>query len=574
MPVRNGRSLVHHGVIVTAPLAALALAACGGHDDDSSSSTSTPMTCAQLAGMNVPASAIGLQTTGATDTAATTVAASGTGVSATPEYCQVDGTIAPVDQAAPKITFRIAMPTQWNSKMVMLGGGGYDGTVPVVTGNVPAGPTAQPAPLARGYAVFGSDSGHQAGTLGSRDGSFGVNDEAVANFSSDALKKTRDTALYLLSKRYAVSKPQRAYFAGGSSGGREALAVAQRWPQDWDGIIALYPAWNAATLDLQFGRITRALAQPGAYLSQAKRKALLDSATATCDALDGVADGLISNIPACNATFDPATAMLNGAPLRCPGGGDTGLTCLSDAQITALKVYATPITFAYPLASGETQYPGFNVWGADLGVVNASALQASVITLSLNLLPPANPMPTTAPYFSTFWDQWIRYFVARNPNVNSLNVDPQNPGAYQARISALTAEQDMNKTDLSAFNQKGGKILMAHGMSDALVSTQSTEQYYVRLQQTMGASTVANFVRYYEIPGYGHSVSTIFNASWDSLTTLENWVERGVTPPAQTVADTAGVPGRTRPLCEYPTFPRYNGSGNVNVASSFTCASQ
>lgn len=575
MPVRYGRSLVQHGVMVTAPLAALALAACGGgHDDNSSSSTSTPMTCAQLAGMNVPASAIGLQTTGATVTAATTVAASGTGVSATPEYCQVDGTIAPVDQAAPKITFRIAMPTQWNSKIVMLGGGGYDGTVPAVTGNVPAGPTAQPAPLARGYAVFGSDSGHQAGTLGSRDGSFGVNDEAVANFSSDALKKTRDTAFYLLSKRYAVDKPQRAYFAGGSSGGREALAVVQRWPQDWDGIIALYPAWNAATLDLQFGRITRALAQPGAYLSQAKRKALLDSATATCDALDGVADGLISNMPACNATFDPATAMLNGAPLRCPGGADTGLTCLSDAQITALKVYATPITFAYPLGSGETQYPGFNVWGADLGVVNPSALQASVITLSLNLLPPANPMPTTAPYFSTFWDQWIRYFVARDPNVNSLNVDPQNPGAYQARISALTAEQDMNKTDLSAFNKKGGKILMAHGMSDALVSTQSTEQYYRRLQQTMGASTVANFVRYYEIPGYGHSASTIFNASWDSLTTLENWVERGVTPPAQTVADTAGVPGRTRPLCEYPTFPRYNGSGNVNVASSFTCASQ
>lgn len=575
MPVRYGRSLVQHGVMVTAPLAALVLAACGGgHDDNSSSSTSTPMTCAQLAGMNVPASAIGLQTTGATVTAATTVAASGTGVSATPEYCQVDGTIAPVDQAAPKITFRIAMPTQWNSKIVMLGGGGYDGTVPAVTGNVPAGPTAQPAPLARGYAVFGSDSGHQAGTLGSRDGSFGVNDEAVANFSSDALKKTRDTAFYLLSKRYAVDKPQRAYFAGGSSGGREALAVVQRWPQDWDGIIALYPAWNAATLDLQFGRITRALAQPGAYLSQAKRKALLDSATATCDALDGVADGLISNMPACNATFDPATAMLNGAPLRCPGGADTGLTCLSDAQITALKVYATPITFAYPLGSGETQYPGFNVWGADLGVVNPSALQASVITLSLNLLPPANPMPATAPYFSTFWDQWIRYFVARDPNVNSLNVDPQNPGAYQARISALTAEQDMNKTDLSAFNKKGGKILMAHGMSDALVSTQSTEQYYRRLQQTMGASTVANFVRYYEIPGYGHSASTIFNASWDSLTTLENWVERGVTPPAQTVADTAGVPGRTRPLCEYPTFPRYNGSGNVNVASSFTCASQ
>jgi feruloyl esterase len=90
----------------------------------------------------------------------------------------------------------------------------------------------------------------------------------------------------------------------------------------------------------------------------------------------------------------------------------------------------------------------------------------------------------------------------------------------------------------------------------------------------MGASTVSNFVRYYEIPGYGHSTSSIFNAGWDSLTTLENWVEKGVTPPAQVVADKTGVPGRTRPLCEYPTFPRYNGSGDVNVASSFTCAAQ
>ena len=115
---------------------------------------------------------------------------------------------------------------------------------------------------------------------------------------------------------------------------------------------------------------------------------------------------------------------------------------------------------------------------------------------------------------------------------------------------------------------------MAHGMADALVSTRATEQYYQRLQSTMGASAVTNFVRFYEIPGYGHAVSTVFNASWDSLTTLENWVEKGVAPPAQTVADTAGVPGRTRPLCEYPAFPRYTGSGDVNVASSFTCATQ
>lgn len=559
-------------LVVVSVLTVLSLNGCG--NNSIAPPAATPLSCAQLAGKTVPASSIGLPTTGATVTAATTIPASGTGAQATGEYCLVSGAINPVDPAAPQIKFQIAMPTVWNNKIMMFGGGGYDGTIPAPTGNVPAGPTAQPTPLGRGYATFASDSGHQANALGSEDGSFGVNDEAVQNFSGDALKKTRDAAVYLIDARYAVKAPKRAYFAGGSSGGREALAVVQRWPQDWDGSIVLYPAWAAASLDLQFGRITRALAAPGAYLDQAKRKVLLNAVLAACDTLDGVADGLISNVAACNTTFNPATATVNGTALRCAGGADTGDTCLSDAQISALNVYNTPITFGYSLASGETQYPGFNVYGTDLGVANASALQPTVTTLALGTSQPASPMPTTAPYLSVFWDQWIRYFVTRDSNYNSLTVDPQNPGSLQARISQLTGLQDVNKTDLSAFNARGGKILMAHGMADALVSTRSSEQYYQRLQATMGASAVANFVRFYEIPGYGHAVSTVYNASWDSLTTLENWVENGVTPPAQTVADTAGVPGRTRPLCEYPSFPRYNGSGDVNAASSFTCATQ
>ncbi|HZZ04410.1 tannase/feruloyl esterase family alpha/beta hydrolase [Paraburkholderia sp.] len=561
------------GWLVASTAILISLSGCGGHVDGNPPPRAA-LSCAQLAGMSVPASAIGLPTTGAVVTAATTVPAAGTGAKATGEFCMVTGAISPVDPAAPKINFQLALPTTWNTRIMMFGGGGYDGTIPSPTGNVPAGPTDQLTPLGRGYATFASDSGHQANALGSKDGSFGVSDEAVQNFSGDALKKTRDAAVYLIDARYAVNAPTRSYFAGGSSGGREALAVVQRWPQDWDGSIVLYPAWNAASLDLQFGRITRALAAPGAYPDQAKRKVLYDAVMAACDTLDGVADGLISNINACNATFNPSTAALNGTPLRCPGGADTGDTCLSDAQIAALNVYNTPITFSYALASGETQYPGFNVYGADLGLVNASPLQPTVTTLALGTSQPASPMPNTAPYLSVFWDQWIRYFVTRDPNFNSLTVDPQNPGALQTRISQLTGIQDDNRTDLSAFNAKGGKILMAHGMSDALVSTRSTEQYYQRLQTTMGVSNVANFVRFYEIPGYGHAVSTVYNAAWDSLTTMENWVEHGTTPPPQIVADTAGVPGRTRPLCEFPSWPKYSGAGDVNTASSFTCATQ
>jgi feruloyl esterase len=444
---------------------------------------------------------------------------------------------------------------------------------------VPAGPADKQVPLGRGYATFGSDSGHQANANGSRDGSFGANDEALRNFSGDAIKKTRDVAMAIIKARYTES-PQKTYFAGGSTGGREALLAVQNWPQDFDGAIVLYPAWNAAALDLQFGRITRQLAQTDAYPSRAKRKLLYDAAMAACDTLDGVKDGLISNQAACDASFNPATATLNGTPLRCPGGTDAGDTCLSDAQIASFNTINTPLNLPYALASGETTYPGFNTWGTDFGIPGSSPLQPTVLTLSMGTEQPANPMPavtttTMPPYGSTFWDQWVKYFVTRDPNFNSLSLDPQNPGQWQSRIVTLTGIQDANKTDLSPFVAKGGKILMAHGIHDALVSTRATEQYWNRLRNSMGASQVSNFLRYYEIPGYGHSTSSVFNASWDSVTALENWVEKGAAPANQVVADTAGVPGRTRPLCEYPAWPKYSGNGaDINSAASYTCATQ
>ena len=550
--------------------ASAALVACGGNGSDDPPKPQ-PLGCADLNGMQVPAASIGLPTTGAVVTAADAVAASG----AIPEFCRVSASISPVDPAAPKIMMQMALPSAWNGKAMMLGGGGYNGSVPSVTGNVPAGPT-NPAttPLGRGYATFASDSGHQATALGSRDGSFGVNDEAVTNFSGDALKKTRDVAMAVIHARYAAGNPTKAYFAGGSTGGREALAVAQRWPQDWDGVIALYPAGAAASLDLQFGRITRALAQPGAYPNAAKRKQLYDASLQACDGLDGVVDGLVSDIRSCNRVFDPMTATVNGAALRCAGGADTGDSCLSDAQIAAFNVINTPITFGYALASGETQYPGFNTWGTDFGIPNPSPLQPTVSLLALNSAQPANPMSANAPYASIFWDQWVRFFVTRDPNFNALTLDPQNPGPYQQRISALSALQDVNKTDLTAFQSKGGKVLIAHGTADALVSTRATAQYVERVRATMGQALADSFLRYYEIPGYGHATSTVFNAAWDSLTTLENWVEKGTLPPNQTVTDTAGVPGRTRPLCDYPAYPRYNGSGDINAAASFSCSTQ
>lgn len=532
-----------------------------------------PVTCPQLLDVAIPASAIGLPTSGGRVTEATVVAAAGTGAGALPEYCRVTGRIAPVDPAAPDIVFRVALPTQWNGKVVMFGGGGFDGTVPNVAGNVPAGPTDQPTPLGRGYATFASDSGHQANASGSLDGQFLLNDEATRNFGGQALKKTRDAAVFLIQQRYAAGAPRKAYFAGGSTGGREALSLAQRWPADWDGIIAWYPAWNQLSAMLGGHRVSRALAQVGAYPRPAQRELLRKAALEACDLLDGVADGLVSHQARCNAVFDPATAQVGGTPLRCPQGQAAGDGCLSDAQIRALKIIDSPAQFQFALASGSKGYPGYNVWGADLGATGApSPLQGIVTFLNLGTEQPAMPVPAGAPYITKQLDQVIKLAVTRDPAFNSLLLDPEQPGPWADRLSALSAMLDVG-TDISAFAARGGKLLLGHGLSDVLVSSRATEQYYQRLQDQWGAAYVDGFARLYEVPGYGHAVSTVFNATWDSLTALENWAERAQPPQGQVTTDTAGVPGRTRPLCEYPSWPRYRG-GDVNSAASFVCATQ
>ena len=527
--------------------------------------------CADLAGMAIPASAIGLPTTGGAVISATVVPAAGAGAALVAEYCRVNARISPVDPSAPNILFRVALPTGWNQKALMYGGGGFDGSIPNVAGNVPSGPTDKALPVTRGYAVFASDSGHQAGARGSLDGSFGLNDESLANWGGDALKKTRDAAMYVIIARYGVA-PVKSYFAGGSTGGREALQSIQLWPQDWDGAIAWYPAWNQASAMLGGQVATLALSKPGAYLNANKRLALFQSAMQACDGLDGVVDGLISNQAACNATFDPATAMRFASPLRCPGGIDSGDTCLSDAQIAAVRTMNAPARFAFPLARGNKEYPGYNVWGADLGITSASPVQPTVVFLNLGSAQPANPMPATAPYISQQLDGVLKNMITRDLTFNPLSFDPQQHSEWSLPWRELSRMIDQSP-DISQFAARGGKLLLAHGLQDVLVSTRATEDYYERLVQTM-KNKVGGFVRFYEVPGFGHAVSSQFNATWDSLTALEQWAEGGLSPANQVTVDTVGVPGRSRPLCDYPKWARYNGTGNVNAASSFTCVSQ
>ncbi|MFG1607664.1 tannase/feruloyl esterase family alpha/beta hydrolase [Actinoplanes sp. NPDC049265] len=506
--------------------------------------------CAELVAAAVPAAAISLPTRGGRveSAALVTQVVSGRAV----EFCDIRADLFPVDRAAPDIKMRLALPVGWNHDTMMFGGGGFNGTIPDIAMNVPFGRIDQPTPLARGYATYASDSGHQAGPTGALDGSFGLNDEALRNFSAgDALRKTHDAAMYLLRRGYGTG-PHRRYFAGGSTGGREALVVAQRWPDVFDGVISAYPAWNNMAEILFLGHLTNLMARPGAYPGPEKQTLLYNSAIAACDGRDGVQDKIVSNVDGC--TYDPRK-------LRCPGGADTGPTCLSDLQIATVIAASTPLYWPYRIASGERHYPGFPLLsGADMRTPY----------LGFGTTPPANPMPVTSGFGPQYWDQWVKYFLTRDPGQNSLEIDALRPGRWLPRISYLSTIQDRNNADLRPFARSGGRLILMHGAADELVSHRSTNDYYRRVQATVGVRQTNEFMRYYVAPGANHAnfPAPAFAATWDSLTALEQWVESGRAPVAPVAQDPRD--GRTRPLCEYPRWPRYR-TGDPNQAQSFDC---
>jgi feruloyl esterase len=474
-------------------------------------------------------------------------------------YCSVKGKISPVDKRAPNIEFEVALPTLWNSKALMFGGGGYDGRIPsYVTG--PYYNTIGPSALQRGYAVFASDSGHQvpiptSGYFVPDEGKFALNEEAYRNFIGDALKKTRDVAVAIIEARYG-KKPSKSYFLGGSAGGREALMAASRWPGDWDGVVSQYPIRNLTAASMATLRYIQAMSRPGAFLNSAKRAKLFAAGLEACDMLDGANDRLVSNIRACKS-FDPFVATVGGVPLRCPDGRDTGDACLSDQQIETAKLFGSPYRLNFKVGDGLNVFPGYNVFTSDTDA-------------AFGATQPLYPSVSSNSAAAQFISEYIRFFVTRDPSQNYLTFNVDDPGRYKARLEELSRADAMD-SNMSGFAAKGGKLLILHGTADLMVSARATELYLGRLETVLGKSKVASFVRYYEVAGLGHAVGA-FNAQWDQISALENWVEKGVDPANNlTVMDSAGVPGRTRPLCEYPSWPRYKGQGDINAASSFEC---
>ncbi len=520
--------------------------------------------CKALREAKFTLSQISLPTTGAEVTSAHRSHTAGT------SFCKVMGRIHPVDPDADDIRFELNLPETFNGRALQYGGGSFDGWLGATNGlkHTAVEVHSEPTPLARGYATFGSDAGHHhiyfpfPDAVNSLNAKFARNAEMQRNFAGDALKKVHDVAVLLMTQRYG-KPPAHMYFIGGSTGGREALRVAQRYPQDYDGVLAAYAAWDQIELDLQFIRTAQALYAPGGFLGRSQTRLIERRVEALCDAQDGLRDGLVSN---------PAGCHVDPAGLRC-ADGKAHHGCLSDPQLHTLQTYATEQHTDFDLPLGINSIPGYNVLsGADL-------------TGSTGLLhhPERNPILLFNSFGYVIGDDVLRNFLPVGYHYDSrhFNTTTGDPGPsakppalnlaqWQALLVAQGREIDSANPDLGPFFARGGKLILVHGASDTIIPANSTVDYFSKLQQATGPEAAANGARLYIIPGLGHGFGR-FNAGFDTVGTLDAWVDKGVAPANLIVTDNHRQ-RRTRPLCAWPAWPRYNGSGDPDNAASFSCA--
>ncbi len=533
------------GLVLTAALVA---GSASGHAQAAATAL-PPAACASLPGMAIPGSAIGLPTGGAVVQTAVAVAATDAG-NVNGDFCKVTGIVRPQNPASPNLEFEVNLPAAWNRRVLQMGGGGYNGTL--VTGLTAF--TLQPAtvdnPLKQGFVTLGTDGGHKS-TAGF-DGSFAMDDEALRNFGRESVKKGHDAAMEVIRKAYGRA-PERFYFIGGSQGGHEALDAAARYPDDYDGVVAHYPAYNVTLLHLGSLNAGRALFDGGgsAWMNPAKVKLLTDAVYAKCDGLDGASDGIISHVKACNGAFE-VTA------LRCAGGADTGDSCLSDAQLGAVARIASDYKPGFAIAGMDT----FPKWALLEGAQFRDRSNFGQVPQ------PSNPLSGKEPLLYTAGDQTAKFIITRNPTLDTMQFDPRQ---WRDRIAAVAAIMDVTNVSLERFKAKGGRIILTHGTVDDFITPHNTVAYYDRQVQQFGRSGVDSFLRFYMIPGLGHGFGP-FNAKFDSLTVLRNWVENGQAPAALTALDGNPNANRSRPLCEWPKWPKFTGTpGTETRAGSFTC---
>lgn len=518
------------------------LAACGGGSDNGTPFFPLPAPPAAQPGNPPPAPPVvtaqkacsdlnGKTVAGATLTAVMEAASANT-----PVYCKVTGTIAPA------LNFQISLPEAWNGKLYYQGGGGYNGAI---------SPPGAPA-LSQGYAVVASDSGHQGSALSA---DFALTDTFAAQlFGSLSVPTVMSTATETLATAYGAL-PAKSYFEGCSNGGREALMAVQRSPNLFDGVIARAPAYNWVGFMGAFNRNSRALAAPDGAFSAAKTALLSKQVRGACDGLDGVTDGVVSNQAACTP------AVVNVAALRCAGGADTGDSCLSDAQLDVVTSWTTEAAF-----TGSTTFrnAGWNLTGNedDPGAWRTWLTGDGNVTMALQFL---------------FQDTTVKNYLARDRTVDSLAYTPWDQN--QNALYAMAALNDATNADIRPFINSGGKLILWHGGNDAALSARSTVEYHANMRNAVGAPAADASTRFYVAPGVNHCAGGPGADSADLLTALDQWVTKSAAP-ATLVAEKRDADGAvvlSRPLCQYPQYPRYTGPANdaaaSRLAANYACTS-
>ena len=581
--MKNARSRI----VFTAVAAAFLCSAAARIQAQSTSRTISPADCtpARL-GTGIPISAIGEPVSAVTLEAPRWVEAT----RGLPAYCTVNGSMAPVDRAptARPINFQVAFPSTWSARAAQLGGGGMNGSIPGLTGN----------PFGQGFVTYGSDSGHQAGGPGGGGGRGGfgggrgaqagaanatnpddwaLNDEAIRNLGYMQLKKTHDAALVLIERMYGV-RPAFNYFIGSSQGGREALTVAQRYPQDYDGVAANVPIVGFSSLMLARA-LNRIQEIPlDHWVTNAKVNAIRGEFMRQCDKLDGLADGIVNNYMACREIFDVKQGQPGRRPWaarRCPDNKDpnpadtSANACLTDGQIATLEwVYSR-----YPVSSLANEKTTFGMWLPNTDV-SGGGIIANTRFLG------QEGAGANAGKYTWLGQLGVTGFLMKNLDANALDYTESK---YAERRRELSAILDSTNPDLSAFQKRGGKMIVAIGTNDTTAPPGEQLDYYKSVIDKMGRSNVDAFARLFVLPQTGHGLTgTNYStdgdgkpqearqlpSSFDRVALLVDWVEKGVAP-GKSIVVTGG--GRSLPMCSYPEYPKYN-KGPVNAAESYECS--
>ncbi len=456
-----------------------------------------------------------------------------------PAFCRISGILHPTSDSV--IRFEVWLPQSgWNNRIADTGNGGFGGSIYYAQ---------MAANVARGYATAGSDAGHQANA---EDASWAYrHPEKIKDFGWRAVHLTALRSKDIVKAFYGEAQ-KAAYFDACSDGGREALMEAQRFPEDYDGILAGAPANNWAHMVSAGIPVMQAtMRDPAAYISSLKLPAIMQASLAACDAQDGLKDGIVSEPARCN--FDPAT-------LRCKGADD--VSCLTAPQVASLRaIYAGGRT-----SRGTPIFPGL-VPGDENPVWHDWILG-------------------NAPGGSNYTAGYFRYMVMSDPVWQPLTADVDR--SLQLAIERTSGDIDATDPDLRNFLARGGKLIIYHGWNDPAISPWNSIDYYKQVEQTVGAEKTASSVRLYVAPGMEHctngpgpnafgqlSLPGADGNGSGALDGLQMWVEDGKAPGVLLAAKTGGTREApihiVRPLCPYPQQQKYNGTGDPNVAASFTC---